>query len=168
MKKIWEYYFEAELSHLAAARRLLKKYRGKDYDEVILNAEFPEPIELKSNVDYVREILNDTVQFTSRNHEYKNVDTLEKDDRFFAYNAMFNDPVKENPSHTVITAHTQKKGKDYRFEIGENPIPALRDRETDNLEVGYFKNAAKSEGFKLAHGSVAEKTITPPAKRPKI
>ena len=166
MKKIWEYYFEAELSHLAAARKLLKKYRGKDYDEVIPNAEFPEPIELKSNIDYVREILNDTVQFTSRNHEYKNVDTLEKNDRFFAYNAMFNDPLKENPSHKVISAHIEKKAKDYRFEKGENPIPALRDREIDNLEVGYFKNAAKSEGFKSAHGSAAKTTSTAPAKRP--
>lgn len=148
MKKIWEYYFELELSHLNAARNLLKKYRNKDYNEVILDAEFPEPLELKSNIDYVRDILKNTVQFTGKNHEYANVNDLEKDDRFFVYNAAFNDPIKENPAHKVILAHTQKKGKDYRFETDENPVEALRDRETDNLEVGYLKNAAKSEGFK--------------------
>ncbi len=148
MKKIWEYYFELELSHLAAARKLLKKYRNKDYDEVILNAEFPEPLKLESNIDYVRDILKNTVQFTGKNHEYANVNDLEKDDRFFAYNAMFNDPIKENPSHKVICAHVEKKGKDYRFETQENPIPALTDREKDNLEVGYFKNAAPSTEFR--------------------
>ncbi|MCQ2400200.1 MAG: hypothetical protein MJ072_06815 [Clostridia bacterium] len=30
IKKIWEYYFEAELSHLNTARKLLKKYRKKE------------------------------------------------------------------------------------------------------------------------------------------
>jgi len=36
----------------------------------------------------------------------------------------------------VIENYIAKYGKDYRFEIAENPIPELRDRERDNTAVG--------------------------------
>lgn len=148
MKKIWEYYFELELSHLDRARKLLKKYEKKEYDEVIKDPEFPEPIRLTSNIGYVRGVLENTVQYTGKLTDYKPVSSLKNTDPFFVYNEKFNDPLKQNPSHRVITAHIDKKGEDYRFETAENPIKALRPRDKDDLTVGVDINAANDgKGF---------------------
>lgn len=151
MKKIWEYQFENELSHLHAAVGLLKKYDKKDYTDVIPKPEFPEPLELKENVDYVRSILGSTVQYTGKLADYRPIDALPEDDRYFVYNANFNSPIRENPSHKVITDYVKKHGKDYRFQVSEHPIPALSPRDTDNVEVGISPSAVKpkqSDGFK--------------------
>lgn len=147
IKRVWEKYFDIELSHLHAALKMLKKYDKKGYEEVIPNAEFPEPVSLHENIDYVREVLKNTVQYTGKLTDYKNIADLTDDDRFFEYNAAFNKPISENPSHTVIRDYIMKKGKDYRFETDEHPVKKLQDRKTDNLEVGTAKGSAESVGF---------------------
>ena len=43
---------------------------------------------------------------------------------------------KDEPAHTVIEDYIKKNGKDYRYEISEHPVEALRDRKCDNIEVG--------------------------------
>ncbi len=143
MKQIWEYMFETELSHLHAAVKLLKKYDKKDYEDVILTPEFPKPLELKEHIDYVRSVLSNTVENTGKLGDYKKIGSLPEDDRFFEYNAKFNYPVKNNPSHKVISDYIGKHGKDYRFQVADHPIPALVSRTIDNVEVGVVPGADK-------------------------
>ena len=40
------------------------------------------------------------------------------------------------PSHRVVSALIDKTGYDYRYEIAEHPIEALRDRTRDHTAVG--------------------------------
>ena len=148
IKKLWEHFFEIELSHLHGAVELLKKYSKKDYCEIIKDQEFPDPLSLHSNVDYVKDIIKNTVQFTGDLEDYKDVSTLEKDARFFTYNTQINCPIKDMASHKVIENYIKKNGNDYRFEASENPIEALRCRTCDNTEVGFNPEAAKSTKFK--------------------
>lgn len=96
----------------------------------------------------MRGVLENTVQYTGKLTDYKPVSSLKNTDPFFVYNEKFNDPIKQNPSHRVITAHIDKKGEDYRFETAENPIKALRPRDKDDLSVGVDINAANDgKGF---------------------
>jgi hypothetical protein len=139
---------EQEISHLQSARNLLKKYCKKDYDQIISNPEFPEPVCLHQNVDYVRSVIENTVQYTSKLTDYKNIDSLEKNDRFFVYNNQFNSPVSSNPSHVVIDAHIKKTGQDYRAEVKEHPVERMRDTKRDEMQIGTTQGLVKNAGFK--------------------
>lgn len=148
IKKLWQRCFEMEIAHLHGAVDLLKKYAKKDYCEVILDPEFPDPLSLHSNVDYVKDIIKNTIQYTGDLEDYKDVSTLPADHRFFEYNPKINCPIKDSPSHKVIEEYIKKNGNDYRFETSENPIEVLRCRTKDNTEVGFNPDVAKSTKFK--------------------
>ncbi len=148
IRKIWEQNFEIELSHLAEARRLLKKYDGKDYPEVISDAEFPEPLSLHENVNYVREIIKDSVQFTGDKEDYKDISELPSDHRYFSYNKAINEPIAEESGHEVIERHIKDVGQDYRYETDKHPFAAFRDRKKDNCSAGIKPDAElKGTGF---------------------
>ena len=115
---------------------------------MIKNAEFVKPLSLHENIDYVREVLANTVSLTGNLTDYKDVDALDEKHRFFSYNKQFNSPIENNPSHAVINAHIKKNGQDYRFETQENPIKNLRDRLSDNVKVGTHKKQVECKGFK--------------------
>ena len=70
IKNLWEQNLSFEISHLHKAVELLKKYEGKEWQEVIRDGEFPAPISLHENIDYVRNILGNTVQYTSLRENY--------------------------------------------------------------------------------------------------
>ncbi len=149
IKKLWEYYFEVELSHLNSARKLLNKYGKKDYEEVILDAKFPEPISLHENVEYVRNIMVQTAQFTGNLEDYKNISELEEGCRFFDYNKKITSPIREDAGHCIIEKYIRQNNKDYRFEVEESPLKPLRKRTKDNVEVGINPCAVKTDmGFK--------------------
>ncbi len=148
IKKIWEYYFEAEISHLTAARKLLEKFDGKDYEEVIPDPEFPEPLSLHENVDYVREILANSVQFTGHLEDYKDISDLREYDRYFSYNEKINAPIDGAASHKVIENRIAIKGEDYRFLRREYPLSAQNDRKKDDVTVGIKpRPELKGKGF---------------------
>ena len=148
IKKIWELCLETEISHLHKAEELLKKYAGKDHLEVIPSPDFPEPLALHENIDYVREILKNTVQFTGDGEDYESVNNLEKEHRFFSYNGVFTAPIKEEPGHKVIKDRIESCGEDYRYEREENPVFKLRNRNDDDTEIGINPDAAPSTAFK--------------------
>lgn len=153
IKDIWARFYEIELSHLADARKMLKKYCKKDYDEVICNPQFPEPLSLHENIDYVREILATTVQFTGKMNDYKSVNLLDTDDRFFKYNAQFTKPITKMPSHEVIKQKIIKDGTDYRYQTQSHPLKVMQNNTVDQTEVGIVANKAESIGFKKVRKS---------------
>lgn len=147
IRAIWEEHLEMEISHLHKAAELLKKYEGKEWQQVIPDGEFPEPLSLHENIDYVRKILGTTVQFTNTREEYEKIDELPASADFFAYQKIINPTADIVPSHNVIDLHIRRYGKDYRYEVAENPIPELRARNCDNTTVGRAKGAAESTDF---------------------
>ena len=147
IKSLWEENLAFEITHLHKAVELLEKYEHKSYQEVIGEGEFPAPISLHENIEYVRKILGDTVQYTSKEEEYVKVSDLPDNADFFKFQKLFNPTVDIVPSHNVIEMRIQRKGIDYRYEIEPNPVPELRDRRCDNTSVGRVPNAAPSTWF---------------------
>lgn len=147
IKGLWEQNLAFEITHLHKASQMLEKYEKKHWQEVIKEGEFPEPICLHENIEYVRKILDDTVQFTSCKEGYKKVKDLPDNADFFKFQDLINPTTDIVPSHVVIEARIKNRGKDYRFEVAENPVVELRNRERDNTSVGRKPDAASSTWF---------------------
>ncbi len=140
IKKIWERCLLQEIAHLHIASECLKKYGKKEWQQVIPNGEFPQLLAFKSTKEYVRGVIENTVNDTALKEDYTTVNALEQSADFFKYQGIVNSSVKMVPSHEVIEAHIDKDGQDYRYEDSENPIPSLRDRKKDNTDLGRKKS----------------------------
>ncbi|ABX41985.1 hypothetical protein [Lachnoclostridium phytofermentans] len=141
IKGIWEEHFHQEVAHLHMAADMLKKYEKKDWQEVIPDGNFPQLLTLHENKAYVRDILANTVQNTSKKEEYVDVASLSSDADFFKFQKAVNEPVEEVPTHIVIQSYIDSKGEDYRYQDTDHPVPALGDRTKDNVTVGREANA---------------------------
>ena len=140
-RSTWEMLFEQELLHLNIARDLLEQYEHKDWQQVIPDAEFPAPLRLESNIEYVRNILADTVTNTALREDYVNVADLGVNSDFVQYQHIVNCPLSGVVSHTFIQKYMDKNGRDYRFEVSPNPVKALRCRTKDNTDLARGKAA---------------------------
>ncbi len=148
VKRLWGYNLDTEIGHLHKASELLKKYECKEWQQVIPNGEFPAPISLHSNIEYVRDVLGNTVQYTTgKDNTYVKVECLPEDADFFRFQSITNPKVEIVPSHNVIDAYLHRHRTDYRFEVAQNPITELRDRRCDNTSVGRVPHAARSTDF---------------------
>ncbi|MBQ8684662.1 MAG: hypothetical protein IJ514_00630 [Clostridia bacterium] len=147
IKVFWEENLAIEISHLHKAAELLKKYEKKEWNEVIKDGEFPAPISLHENIDYVRKILGETVQYTSLKEDYVKLKDLPADADFFRYQNIINPTVQMVPSHCVIETFIRRRGADYRYQVAPSPVPELRNRRQDNTSVGRKPNAAESTQF---------------------
>ena len=136
IRAFWAMLFEQEIAHLHAAKALLSRFEGKDYQQVVGSGDFPTPLKLESNIDYVRKLLAGTVQMTEVRESYGNICDLKPDYDFFRYQNRINHDLSRVASHTVPSDYMAQNGQDYRFETAPNPIDALRNRKTDNTEVG--------------------------------
>ncbi len=135
IKSIWEQHLRMEIGHLHKAAELLKKYEGKEWSQ-LLPATFPKPLHMKSNKNYVRQVLASQVHLGKDKEDYKNVSDLGPDHEFFAYQEKVNGDDSYVPSHKVVQDAIQKKGIDYRFQDSEHPVPELQNRAIANKEVG--------------------------------
>ena len=147
VKNLWEENLSFEISHLRKAAELLEKYENKKWDEVIGSGDFPAPISLHQNIDYVRKILGDTVQFTNAREGYEKIKELPEDADFFRFQKIINPNVNTVPSHNVIDGFIKRRGVDYRYQVALSPVPELRNRREDNTSVGRKPNAAPSTAF---------------------
>ncbi len=147
IKALWGENLQLEIAHLHKAAELLKKYEKKHWQEVIPDPEFPTPLSLHENIEYVRDILGTTVQFTGQLEDYINVNELPSDANFFQYQRIINPTTDIVPSHIVIDSHIRSFGKDYRYEVAPNPVKELRSRTTDNTSVGRKPDTAFSSDF---------------------
>ncbi len=147
IKNLWEKNLEFEIAHLHKAAELVKKYEGKEVEEIIKDATFPEPISLHENISYVRDVLQNTVQYTSNREDYIRVRDLAEDSDFYRWQKLIEPTAQTTPSHNVIEAFVRKYGTDYRYQVAPSPVPELRDRRQDNTTVGRKPNAADSTDF---------------------
>lgn len=138
IKGIWECFFEKEVAHLHKAVELLQKYECRDYTEIIPDGEFPELLTLGPNIEYVRDVISQTVNYTADMEGYIPVEQLPPNANFFKYQNIVtdNNDVCIVPSHLIIDKYICCNGMDYRYEVCKNPIPALQNRCCDNTTVG--------------------------------
>ena len=136
VKKVWEQHFNDELTHLHKAVELLNKYENKVWEQVIPKGDFPELLKFRSNIDYVREVLKNTVNLTGAGEDYKPVGEIATDSKFFEYQSQVNVKDCDVASHCVIKKYIADNNRDYRFETAEHPVVELRDRKVDNTTVG--------------------------------
>ena len=136
IRQTWAMLLEQELTHLRTAENLLKQYEGKQWQQVIPDGNFPEPLKLESNIDYVRGVLASSVQNTTCRENYVDVADLPPRSDFSEYQKRVNGNVQNVTSHAVIEQYIAGHGQDYRFETAPNPIHDLRYRTKDNTDVG--------------------------------
>jgi len=147
IKCIWEEHLDMEIAHLHKACELLKKYEGKEWNQVIPCGDFPKPLALHENIEYVRNVLCNTVQYTGVREDYDKIENLPDNADFFTYQHLMIPSVDIVQSHCTIETRIKRRGSDYRYEVAPNPIPPLRARQCDNTCVGRAKNAAQSTDF---------------------
>ena len=135
IRTIWARHLEQEIAHLHKAAQLLEQFEGKHWQQVIPHADFPEPLRLTSNIDYVRRVLC-TAQLTYKDKCPVPVQSLESADPFFAYQDIVHESTDCAASHRIIEQAISKLGQDYRFQTADHPIAELRDRKHDNTQVG--------------------------------
>lgn len=136
VKKVWEMLLEQEIAHLHASAKNLKKYEKKEWQEVIPYGAFPELISFKSNKNYIRNILKDTVTNTALREGYIDTCKLDENSDFYKYQKRVIKKDKDMASHLVINDHIERFGKDYRVEDKLSPIKELQDRSFDNTTLG--------------------------------
>ena len=147
VRSIWEEHLLMEISHLKRAAELLKKYEGREVYEVIPDPAFPERLCFHENIGYVRGVLRDTVQFTSRNADYLNIAELPENAPFWGFQRQLNSNPLTVPSHAVINKYLCRNGIDYRYEVAPSPIDELRNRRRDNITVGRTALDIPQSGF---------------------
>jgi hypothetical protein len=129
-KQLWELFRDMEIGQLKASADLMKMIEGKDPRDTL--GDFPESFVFKSNVDYVRKILAEQVDWTANGTEFVPTSDLPSDHRFFNHQIAVNGSWV--PSQAVIQENVQKSGRDYRFELaGPHPVERFRSRETVTL-----------------------------------
>ena len=138
IRQLWEELFCQELAHLHKAAELLKKYEGKEWQQVIPTADFPAALDMVPSKDYVRKVL-ETVRVTSCREDYRCVADMPEDADFFRYQEKVNHSISAAQSHAVIKNYIAEHGRDYRYQEAPHPIPALDDRTCDNTRVGRCK-----------------------------
>lgn len=140
VKSIWESHLEQEISHLHNAVELLKKYEGKDWQQVIPNGEFPKLLQFHDTREYVRKVLAEQILLTANREQYTPVAELPANHEFFFYQNRVNNDVDTVASHLVVSQHQQKFNVDYRAESQPNPVPVFADRSTDNTQIARTAN----------------------------
>lgn len=135
-KCVWKECFYQEVANLKLAARLLENYENKHWSYVISEGAFPELLSLGPNVEYIRDILKNTVTNTTLKEDYCPINLMPLDSDFFLYQSIVNNDIDCVPSHNIICTTINKLGVDYRYEKALNPITSLQARNTDNITLG--------------------------------
>ncbi len=139
IKKIWLMHFEEELKHLKIASDMLYKYEGREWEQLFVGgAEFPSLLKLKSNKEYIREVLK-TIRLTGYKEITIPVNEVPDTENFFKYQRQVNPSNNQVASHVVIDKYISKHGQDYRYEDKQHVDKLLRNRKEDNTELGRKK-----------------------------
>ncbi len=143
IKQIWEHFFEMECAHLQLACYFLEKYEDTKPSKVIGKGEFPQLLQLGTNKDYVRDVLERTVMLTSNRQNFVDVMNLPANADFFQYQNQVMPNVEMTPSHVVVAEVIEKMGQDYRYQDKPHPVKELQNRKKDNTELARSRDKTK-------------------------
>lgn len=137
IKELYHHFYLEECGHLRKAAEMLLKFEGKPYEALFPNgADFPELLKFEGNIDYIREVLKQTVNITKDRENYAEVKSLNEKSDFKKYNKQVNKYKNKEMGHVVIESAIEKFGEDYRFESAPYPLKELASRKEDNISVG--------------------------------
>ena len=137
IKAVYERLYFEECGHLKKASEMLEKYEGKKWQCLFPDGgSFPELLKFEGNIEYIRDVLKQTVTATKDREGYIESKELSDKSDFKRYNKQVNKNESSEPSHVVIDTYIRKNGKDYRYQLTEHPIKELADRCHDNTTVG--------------------------------
>lgn len=123
VKPIWELHLGMELTHLQQLAVIARKM-GLEPEQIVPPA-LPIPLQFKSQVEYVREILATQVEYNAFETTIGPPDQLPENPRYQQCQQILN--AEGTPSEEVIKANKRKNKSEYRLELaGEHPVPELR------------------------------------------
>ena len=141
IKDIFHTRYLEECGHLQHVANLLYKYEGKPWQAVYTcGGNFPELLHFEGNIDYIRGVLEKTINYTRCEDGYCLVNEMPDNSNFFAYQKANIKKPESLPSHQVIKDHIKEFGTDYRFETKKNPVKELQDRTVDNIDIARKKS----------------------------
>jgi len=126
IKRIWELHLAMELEHLRLTADMVKAIENRDPQELVPPV-FPEPLLFESQIDYVRRILAEQMDWNANGMEIGPTDRVGTS----RYYPMYQEAVNSGgfvPTQEVINQTARAKGADYRFETGAHPIERFRER----------------------------------------
>ncbi len=137
IKKVYEQLYYEECGHLQKAAELLERFEGKEWKCLFPDGGcFPDLLKFNGNIEYIREVIKDTIHMTKDREGYIESKDLSDKSDFKKYNKQVNKAENNVASHLVIEEYIKKNGKDYRYQLTEHPTKELQDRSCDNTDVG--------------------------------
>lgn len=140
VKCVWKDCFYQEVANLQKAAKLLEDYECKHWTSIISDGNFPKLLVLGPNVEYVRNVIKCSADWTALKEDYCPVNLMPLDSDFFEYQSIVNNDINCVPSHNVICKTISKCGIDYRYEKAPNPLSELQIRNVDNYTLGRVPN----------------------------
>jgi len=122
IKALWELHLSMEITHLQTAVDLMRRYEGREPEEIGIPATLPTALTFESNKDYIRGVLASQVEMTTEGTTFG----AAPHGRYEQYQEAVNHD--DVPSETVIDQHREQFGHDYRLETeGPHPVERLRE-----------------------------------------
>jgi hypothetical protein len=122
IKAVWELHLQMELAHLQQACDLLRRFDGREPEQVVGEIGLPEPLTFEPNKEYLRHLLATQIDLTTLGAGY----VREAHERFEWMQQQLHAGEKP-PSEQVIDMHRQEFGDEYRIESdGPHPVESLR------------------------------------------
>lgn len=136
IKGIYKQLYLEECGHLQRVAKLLKEFEGKTWECVFTcGGDFPEPLKFEDNIEYIRNVLEQTITVTKDREWYCLSDDLPQKSDFKTYNKQVNGGKSNDACHEVIEKRIKECGEDYRFETEPHPVEELSDRKKDNTTI---------------------------------
>lgn len=106
IKAIWERFLDYELGHLQMVMELFKKVENRDPSEILPN-KIPDPIEYKSQREFVRDVLSKEVDFRSVGKDF-----VQSSDQESQVSRNYRDQMNSegSPTETVAAGYIWKPG----------------------------------------------------------
>jgi hypothetical protein len=122
IKAIWELHLQMELAHLQQACDLLRRFDGREPEQIVGSVGLPEPLRFEPNKEYLRHLLATQIDLTTLGAGYVR-DAHER----FEWMQQHVHGGEEPPSEQVIDMHRARFGDEYRLETeGPHPVDRLR------------------------------------------
>lgn len=123
VRAIWERHLEMEIEHLKDAVEMMKRYEKRDAAD-LLPRTMPEPFRFQSNVDYVRQIIQQQTDWNAYETGYYPPDRLPDRKRYDQYQRWVG--ADRAASERVVEENRRRSGREYRQELqGPHPIESM-------------------------------------------
>ncbi|MGB9937025.1 MAG: hypothetical protein ACPK7O_04845 [Methanobacterium sp.] len=126
MKKLWENFAKMDIEHFNKCAELIKKYEGRDIEDIMKEDTIKSLIVFESNKDYVNKILEEQIDLMPSNMEFVRLADLPDDWSSFMFQITVNKATV--PSEQVVKKSKSQLAKKEDAEIYQNVKTQMVDR----------------------------------------